>query len=306
MMMKKLSLTFVFILVIKCLSAQEIINLYPDKVPNSKFSADYKEKADTAANGTIRVGKVSKPQLIAYYPEKEIANGTAVIICPGGGYSILSISHEGSLIAKKLNSIGITAFILKYRLPSDAIMENKSIGPLQDAQQAMKMVRENASKFNIDSTKIGIMGFSAGGHLASTLGTHFKTSLIDNPKNISLRPDFMVLLYPVVTMNDLTHAGSKRNLLGLTPTAELIKLYSNELQVSIETPPTFIVHANDDKSVPSENSLDFVKALKQAGVKAELHLYQAGGHGFSLNNKTTQDDWFLRFTNWLKDSKLMI
>ena len=257
--MKKLSLVFVFLLAMKCLSAQEVIDLYPDKVPNSKASSDYKEKADTAANGTIRVGKVSKPQLIAYYAEKEIANGTSVIICPGGGYSILSISHEGSLIAKKLNSIGITAFILKYRLPSDVIMEDKNIGPLQDAQQAMKMVRENAAKFKIDSTKIGIMGFSAGGHLASTLGTHFKIALIDNPKNTSLRPDFMVLLYPVITMSELTHAGSKKNLLGLTPTATQVKLYSNELQVSPETPPTFIVHANDDKTVPSENSLDFVK-----------------------------------------------
>lgn len=303
--MKKLSLVFVFMLVMKSLSAQEVIDLYPGKVPNSKVSSDYKERADTAANGTIRVGKVSKPQLIVYYPEKEIANGTSVIICPGGGYSILAISHEGSLIAKKLNSIGVTAFILKYRLPSDVIMEDKNIGPLQDAQQAMKMVRENATKFKIDSTKIGIMGFSAGGHLASTLGTHFKTALIDNPKNTSLRPDFMVLLYPVITMSEQTHAGSKKYLLGLTPTSEQVKLYSNELQVSPETPPTFIVHANDDKTVPSENSLDFVKALKQAGVKAELHLYQAGGHGFGLNNKTTQDDWFIRFTNWLKDSRWM-
>jgi acetyl esterase/lipase len=303
--MKRLSLVVSMLLFAQMLSAQEIMDLYPGKVPNSKISADYNEKADTAANGTIRVGKVTKPQLIAYYPEKEIANGTAVIICPGGGYSILSISHEGSLIAKRLNSVGITAFILKYRLPSDEIMLNKNIGPLQDAQQAIKVIRENAAKFRVDSNKIGIMGFSAGGHLASTLGTHFKDAFIDNPKNTSLRPDFMVLLYPVITMGEFTHQGSKNNLLGKTPTAEQIKLYSNELQVSAETPPAFIVQANDDGTVPSENSLDFVRALKQARVKSELHLYQAGGHGFGLNNKTTQDDWFERLTNWLKDYKWM-
>lgn len=301
--MKKLIVLFCFVGMASLLKAQEIMDLYPGKVPNSKTAKDYIEKADTASNGTIRVGKVSKPQLIVYYPEKEIANGTAVIICPGGGYSILSISHEGSLIAKALNIKGITAFILKYRLPSDVIMEDKSIGPLQDAQQAMKVVRENAEKFHIKGDKIGIMGFSAGGHLASTLETHFQKSLIDNPKNISLRPDFVILGYPVVTMGAFTHGGSKNNLLGKDPKADQIKEFSNELQVTAETPPTFIFQANDDKTVPSENSLDLIKALKQAGVASELHLYQAGGHGFGLHNKTTSDEWFERMMSWLKDHK---
>ncbi|MEO5910785.1 MAG: alpha/beta hydrolase [Pelobium sp.] len=301
--MKKLIVLICFVGMASLLKAQEIMDLYPGKVPNSKIAKDYIEKADTAANGTIRVGKVSKPQLIAYYPEKEIANGTAVIIFPGGGYSILSINHEGSMIAKEFNTKGITAFILKYRLPSDEIMEDKSIGPLQDAQQAMKVVRENAAKFHIKADKIGIIGFSAGGHLASTLETHFQKYLIVNPKNTSLRPDFVILGYPVVTMGEFTHGGSKNNLLGKNPKAEQIKEFSNELQVTATTPPTFIFHANDDKTVPSENSLDLIKALKQAGVPSELHLYQAGGHGFSLNNKTTSDEWFERLMNWLKDYK---
>ncbi len=301
--MKKLSLMFCFLMMAFFLKAQEVMDLYPGNVPNSKKGKDGQEKADTAANGTIRISKVTQPQLIAYYPEQEIANGTAIIICPGGGYSFLSISHEGSLIAKQLNTQGITAFVLKYRLPSDVIMKDKAIGPLQDAQQAMKVVRAQAEQFHIKADKIGIMGFSAGGHLASTLGTHYEKAWIDNPKNTSLRPDFMVLLYPVVTMGTFTHAGSKNNLLGDHPDSDLVKEYSNELHVNAQTPPTFVVQANDDKTVPSENSLDFIKALKQAGVKSELHLYQAGGHGFGLHNKTTSDEWFDRLMNWLKDNK---
>ena len=281
----------------------KVMDLYPNGVPNAKINLDYAEKADTAADGKIRISKVIKPQLIAYYPAKP--NGTSVIICPGGGYSILSISHEGYKIAQKLNELGVTAFVLKYRLPSDMVMDNKSIGPLQDAQQAVKMVRENAASFKVNPTKIGVMGFSAGGHLASTLGTHFSNSLIKNKNNMSLRPDFMILIYPVISFGEFAHKGSKNNLIGLNPIDEQVKLYSNELQVSAETPPTFLVHANDDKSVPSENSLDFAKKLKQAGVKCELHLYPAGGHGFGLDNKTTKDKWVERLKNWMEASSLL-
>jgi acetyl esterase/lipase len=303
-MMKKLSLFFVLVMCTQLLSAQKIMNLYTGKVPNSKIADNYIELADTsAADKKIRISKVTQPQLSAFYPEKR--NGISVIICPGGGYGRLSVTNEGSEIVKALNEQGITAFVLKYRLPSDLIMEDKTIGPLQDAEQAIKMVRENAAEWGINPDKIGIMGFSAGGHLASTLGTHYQNVVIDNPKNTSLRPDFMALIYPVITMGALTHQGSKMNLLGANPTADQVKLYSNELQINAQTPPSILVHANDDKTVPSENSLDFVKALKQAGVKAELHLYQAGGHGFGLNNKTTEDKWFLSFINWLKANKWM-
>lgn len=279
------------------------MNLYPDGVPNAKINLDYIEKADTSADGKIRIAKVTKPQLIAYFPEKP--NGTSVIICPGGGYSILAIKHEGFDIAKAFNEMGVTAFVLKYRLPSDLIMVDKSIGPLQDAQQAVKLIREKAVEFKINPAKIGIMGFSAGGHLASTLGTHFSKSEIENKNNTNLRPDFMVLVYPVISFGEFAHKGSKNNLIGLNPSEEQVKLYSNELQVSGDTPPTFLVHANDDKTVPSENSLDFIRKLKQVGVKSELHLYQTGGHGFGLDNKTTKDQWLERLKNWMQASSLL-
>lgn len=285
--------------------AQQIMDLYPDKVPNSKIDANYIERSDTSkTDGKIRISKVTKPQLIAFYPEKGKANGTSVIICPGGGYAILAITHEGYDIAKEFNKYGITAFVLKYRLPSDEIMLDKAIGPLQDAQQAMKTVRENASRWNLDTAKIGIMGFSAGGHLASTLETHYQKSLIDNPKNTNLRPDFAILGYPVVTMGKFAHKGSKENLLGKTPSEKQVDYFSNELQVISYTPPTFIFQANDDKTVPSENSLDLSKALKQAGVKTELHLYQAGGHGFGLKNPT-KDSWFATMINWMESNKFL-
>nr|MBC7612049.1 alpha/beta hydrolase [Pseudopedobacter sp.] len=303
--MKILSILFGLLMMGSVLSAQELMNLYPGKVPNSRVDKNYIEKADTSANGLIRISKVSNPQIIIYYPEKEDANGTAVIVCPGGGYSILAINHEGALIAKELNNNGITAFVLKYRLPSDEIMVDKSVGPLRDAQQAIKMVRGNADKFHVKADKIGIMGFSAGGHLASTLETHFQNALIDNPNKVNLRPDFAILLYPVVTMGEFAHIGSKNNLLGKNPTDEKVKEFSNELQVTAETPPTFIVQAIDDKTVPVENSIKFMQALKKAGVKCEMHLYQAGGHGFGLNNKTTKDLWFDRMVNWLKANQFV-
>ena len=179
--MKGLSVLFSLLMIASVSNAQEMINLYPGKIPNSKVDKNYIEKADTSANGLIRISRVSNPQLIIYYPEKEVAKGTAVIVCPGGGYSILAINHEGALIAKELNANGITAFVLKYRLPSDEIMVDESVGPLQDAQQAIKMVRGNADKFHVKADKIGVIGFSAGGHLASTLETHFQNALVDNP-----------------------------------------------------------------------------------------------------------------------------
>jgi acetyl esterase/lipase len=304
--MKKLLPIFLIIFMFSKTEAQQIMDLYPGKVPNSKINKDYVEKSDTSKEDwKTRISKVSKPQLLAFYPEKGKANGTSVIICPGGGYAILAIAHEGYAIAKEFNKYGITAFILKYRLPSDDIMIDKTIGPLEDAQQAIKMVRENAEKWHINPNSIGIVGFSAGGHLASTLETHFQKSIIDNPNNTSLRPDFAVLGYPVITMGELTHKGSKKNLLGENPSEELIKLYSNELQVTPQTPPTFIFQAMDDPAVPVENSINFTLALKNAGVKCETHLYQGGKHGFGLHNPTTKDSWFETMINWMRGNKFM-
>nr|WP_121269616.1 alpha/beta hydrolase [Pedobacter schmidteae] len=286
--------------------AQEVINLYPGAIPDAKsIPVDYVENVATGADGISRVSKVSQPTLSVFLPAREKANGAAVIICPGGGYSILAITHEGYDVAKRFNEIGVTAFVLKYRLPSDQIMTDPAFGPLQDAEQAIYMVRSNAGKWKIDPARIGIMGFSAGGHLASSLTVHYNDVKIANEKQISLRPDFSILIYPVITFGSATHGGSKKNLIGTAPSEEKVKYFSNELGINAQTPPTFLVHANDDKAVPVENSILFNQALVKAGVKAELHIYQGGGHGFGLKNKTTTEDWFKALGAWMKANKFL-
>lgn len=307
--MKKTSVLIITLLLIttSLIMAQstntEIINLYK-KVPNSKQSESYTENTIKRTNGTYFVEKVSFPTLTYYKASGDNKAKTAVVICPGGGYSGLAISHEGYDVAEKFATAGINAFVLKYRLPSDEIMEDRKIGPLQDAQQAIKYIRENASKYNVDPNKIGIMGFSAGGHLASTASTHFNGVVIENKQGASVRPDFSILIYPVITFGDATHKGSKDKLIGANAPQDLINLYSNEKQVSKETPITFIVHSNDDKAVPVDNALDYIKALNKNGVKNEAHIYPEGGHGFGLNNKTTKDIWFDRLKNWLDSNNL--
>jgi acetyl esterase/lipase len=283
--------------------AQVVMPLY-QAVPNSKPSANKEENITT--DGMLRISKVSIPTLSGYWPTIDTGKRTAVIICPGGGYARLAATHEGSDVAKQLNEWGIVAFVLKYRLPDDTIMIDKTIGPLQDAQRAIQLVRENAAKWHIDADKIGIMGFSAGGHLASTASTHFTTAVIANANATSLRPDFSILLYPVISFSDsLAHMGSRINLIGKTPTQGKIDQYSNEKQVSPQTPKTFLVHAADDKTVKVANSIRYYEALVQNGVPAELHLYQGGGHGFGMNNKTTADKWMDRLKNWLLANKLL-
>ncbi|WP_245747446.1 alpha/beta hydrolase [Parapedobacter koreensis] len=281
-------------------NGQTTINLYDGDVPNSK-SFPLEETSATDDNGITRVTGVTLPTLTAYLPAAGVANtGKAVIICPGGGYSILAIGHEGHDVAKQLATNGIAAFVLKYRLPKDEIMEDKRIGPLQDAQRAIQLVRERAGEWGIARDKIGIAGFSAGGHLASTLSTHYAAALIDNPKGTSLRPDFSLLLYPVISMQEgMTHGGSRTNLLGSNPNPEDINHFSNELQVTADTPPAFLVHAEDDTVVPIANSQVYIEALQKHGTDAELITYPAGGHGFGLNNKTTADKWFDHFLVWL-------
>ena len=196
---------------------------------------------------------------------------------------------------------GITAFVLKYRLPSDSIMPDKSIGPLQDAQQAIKLVRERAKEWNIDSGKIGIMGFSAGGHLAATAATHFNKAFIPNKEGTSLRPDFAILVYPVISFTEnLMHKGSRDLLLGTKPSGEQIKLFSNEQQVTEKTPPTWLTHTGDDTLVPVENSIQFYEALIKNKVPAEMHLYPKGGHGFVLFQPT--EEWMQPLFSWMKKS----
>ena len=280
--------------------AQEVLKLYPNRIPNEIPGPDIEKRSD---DGIVRISNISIPTLAVYLPPKEKANGVAVVVCPGGGYGINAIKHEGTDVAAELNKAGIAALVLKYRLPSDKTMKDKAIGPLQDAQQAIKIVRQRAREWNVNPSKIGIAGFSAGGHLASTAGTHFQTVVIDNVENISVRPDFMILLYPVISFqDDIGHKGSRTNLIGPTPTKELIDLYSNELRVNKETPPTFIVHAGDDGAVKVENSLRFYEALNRNGVLAELFIYPKGGHGFGLVNPTSPDRWMDRCLDWMKSN----
>lgn len=255
---------------------------------------------ENGAPGAVGKEPLDIPTLTPYFPPKEKATGAAIIVCPGGGYSRLADVKEGSEVAKWLNSLGITVFVLKYRLG----MRYHQPAPLQDASRAMRIVRWRAKEWNLDEKRIGIMGFSAGGHLASTLGTHFDAGKSDSPEaieRVSSRPDLMILIYPVITMGEFTHQGSKKNLLGENPTEELIRRYSNELQITKETPPTFLIHTMTDTVVPFENSLLFVSALRKNNVPVEFHLYERGPHGFGLApNNPVLASWKERCADWLK------
>jgi acetyl esterase/lipase len=274
-------------------NAQETVELYPGSIPNLKKT----EKKETFNSGLFR--GVTKPTIEIYLPEKEKATGTAIIIIPGGGYSVVVYQGEGISTAKQFAKNGIVAFVLKYRLPDDSIMLNKTIGPLQDAQQAIRLVRDNASKWGVDVNKVGIIGFSAGGHLASTAATHFQNRLIENSGNSNLRPDFQIVVYPVISMQDsLTHRDSRSNLLGKNPSKELIDQYSNELQVTNNTPPAYITHAADDKTVDVD-SIAYFESLRHHNVHVEMHIYPKGGHGFIFR----QPDWMEPLLLWMKKNK---
>lgn len=278
-----------------------------DKIPGEIKNATYKEdvRLDGQGNRT-GINKVVEPTLMPFLVENNSTKNAAVVICPGGGYSGLAIDKEGIKVAKWFNSIGVSAFVLKYRLPSDEIMKDKTIGPLQDAQEAIRTVRRNPEKWNLDANKIGIMGFSAGGHLASTASTHYLDKVYDSKENVSARPDFSMLIYPVISMeNGITHDGSKNSLLGKKASADLIAKYSNEKWVNENTPPTFLVHATDDGSVPVENSINYYLALKKNKVPAEMHIYENGGHGFGLGTKGTNTDWSASLEHWLVANKII-
>jgi acetyl esterase/lipase len=247
-------------------AASETIRLWPQGAPGAKGNDPDKDV----------------PTLTVWRPRPQIATGSAVVVCPGGGYAMLAMDHEGRQVAEWLNSLGITAFVLKYRL-----------GPryhhpamLQDAGRAIRTVRANAEKWNLDPHRIAILGFSAGGHLASTAGTHFDSGQPDSEdpiERVSSRPDRMVLVYPVIALaTPYGHKGSLRNLLGDNPAQELVESLSNEQQVTKDTPPTFIAHTNADQGVPAENALLFTLALRKAGVPVELHLFERGPHGLGL------------------------
>jgi acetyl esterase/lipase len=277
--------------------------IWNNSIPGSIDISSYLEKEVVKEGELQSTSQVTTPLLYKYQPKKAAPNGSAILICPGGGYSHLAMYKEGKKVALWLNSFGITAFVLKYRLPNDMIMKDKSIGPLQDAQEAIRTIRRNAKELNINPAKIGVLGFSAGGHLASTLATHYLDNVYDADAT-SARPDFAILIYPVISMeNGITHNGSKVSLLGQNASKELIEKYSNEKQINANTPKTFLVHATDDKVVPVENSINYYMNLKRYNVPVEMHLYENGGHGFGLGTKGTHTEWSKACEKWLDQNQ---
>jgi len=284
---------------------QAILPLWSENVPNHRET----DEVETIKNESfLWIENVQEPSLEIYLPAKRNATGKAVVICPGGAYQGLAYDWEGTDIAKLLNSKGIAAFVLKYRLPKSKSIITGYKAPLQDAQRAIRLVRHNSEEWNIYVNQIGIMGFSAGGHLASTLGTHYDEdmySVSDSIDSLSARPDFMVLIYPVITMNSVyTHQGSRNNLLGDHPEEELVDFYSNELHVNKNTPPTFLLHSSDDGAVPVMNSILFYQALQKEKIYSEMHIYPEGGHGFSLAiGKGHLQTWPDRLFEWIESLK---
>ena len=268
----------------------ETVSLWPNGAPDAKGTNDN-----------------DKPTLTIYPALEDKAVGTGVVVCPGGGYTHLSMEKEGSDVAKWLNSLGISAFVLKYRLGGNGYQHP---APMEDGQRAVRLVRANAEKWHVDPNRIGMMGFSAGGHLTSTVGTHFDSGHPDDADPVeraSCRPDFLVLIYPVISMTmTQTHSGSKKALLGANPDPELVNNLSNELQVTAETPPTFLVATNADTTVPAENSVQFYLALRKANVPAELHIWEEGKHGFGLApSDPVLSTWKDRLADWFKTRKLL-
>ncbi|WP_443749474.1 alpha/beta hydrolase [Asticcacaulis solisilvae] len=267
--------------------------LYGDgAIPNSKPGPD-KE----TGSGTGWDQNVSRPAILVYLPAKARATGASVLIIPGGGYAGLTFDYEGVQQAQYFIDHGIAAFVLKYRLPSDVTMVDKSIGPLQDAQQGLRLIRLHAAEWGLDPARVGAVGFSAGGHVASTLATHFQKSYVSDPEGTSLRPDFLVLVYPVISMDaKITHMDSRNALLGPSPSDAQVREFSNELHVTADTPPTLILHAADDQLVDIDNSVVFFEALRHAGVPVETRFFEKGQHGFFL---LPRDIWQRTIMDWI-------
>ena len=278
------------------------LKIWPEGVPGAINNPGYRMDTIFVNDSSPRILKVTDPTLEVFLAPEEKSTGTAVIICPGGGYGRLAIDHEGYDVAAWLNDNGITGIILTYRLPSDIIMEDKSIGPLQDAQEAIRIVRRHSREWNIDPSRIGVMGFSAGGHLASTVSTHFDEIVYSLADKTSARPDFSILVYPVISMDmEFSHPGSRENLLGKNPPPDLVQRFSNELHVTPDTPPAFLVHSSDDRSVLPENSIRYMQALMKYEIPSEIHLYESGGHGYGLSrSKRTESTWPDACINWLR------
>lgn len=289
-------------------SQDMVLPLYPEGIP---CASNNEEKVSERNNGSERrISAVQEPEIAVYLPAKSKANGTGVIICPGGGYWVLAWDWEGSWMAKWLNEMGIAAFVLKYRLPGWESDECHDKVALMDAQRAMRLVRSKAVDWRLDPDRIGIMGFSAGGHLASSLSTHFDQGneaaslAVDR---YSSRPDFSILMYPVVSMDTtIAHMGSRKNIIGENPSSEMAAYYSNEQQITAETPPALLIHADNDQAVLPENSIAYYQGLRKQGIPAALHIFESGGHGFSFGKgRGDVEGWPRVAKEWLAGRGLL-
>jgi acetyl esterase/lipase len=299
-MFKKLTLILFSVISVVSFAQNKTLKVWPDGAPDHNGMDQPEEKYDG-----VRVRNVSEAEMYVYLPEKEINTGAAVVICPGGGYWIEAMDHEGFDMAKWLVSKGVAGIVLKYRLPYG----HHKI-PSGDARRAIRTVRLNAKEWGIDPGKIGIAGSSAGGHLASTAGTRFDSGDAGSPdpiEQVSCRPNFMLLLYPVITFNEqFGHMGSRKNLIGEGNDWKLVEKYSNELHVTPETPPTFLILSDDDTTVPPKNSIEFYLALKENNVPAEIHIFKDGAHGFGMTRKNLPVDvWPELFYSWMKAQKII-
>lgn len=275
---------------------------YPDSIPNS-IPAPNTEQRTTDAKGVLLASRISHPTLTLFLPEHTNHQTPAVIICPGGGYWVNALNIEGYDEARIFNSWGVAAFVLTYRIPDSAYCIHPEIAPLQDAQQAILQVRRHAATWHIDPHRVGIMGFSAGGHLAATAGTHFDTVLVPNPDKLSASPDWMILGYPVISSAPVVgHSGSFEKLLGKNAPDSLLRYYSLEQQVTSRTPPAFLVLASDDDGVAPLNSILFYEALLAHHVPAELHIYEHGGHAFGLHLPVKAELWMDRCKHWMESN----
>lgn len=300
-MKKILAILFVFISI--SISAQNSISLWPEgKMPNSKGMklVDIEERE--------RITQVSSPKMLAFFPPKEEQNGSSILIMPSGGYQKLTYNLGGIQLAKWFNTHGITAFVLIYRLPNSPDLLTSENAPIQDAQRAMKLIRSNATQWNLDVNKVGVFGSSAGGHLASTIGTHTTdlSKVNDAVDAFSFQPNFMVLVSPVISFGQYTHKGSLQNFLGDHATAEKIKEYSNEFQVTKNTPPTILFHAQNDPTVNAMNSMLFYEQMLKNEVKGSLHIFPKGMHNIGIYNESPlTDEWKTISIKWLKEMEVI-
>lgn len=281
---------------------QPLYKTIPNNIPSKN------QEAESSSTGILIVEKVSIPSYQYFRVANDNQKRPCVIICPGGGYTILAAGHEGTDVAKYFYSIGVNAIVLKYRIPNDANQIDKSIAPLQDAQQAILLARINADTWGIDKNKIGIMGFSAGGHLASSLATHYNDIKIDNPTKVSLRPDFQILIYPVISFGPEGHEGSRINLIGNAnneKTKKAIDYFSSEKQITKDAPIAFLVHSKDDDVVPVANAIHYYDNLIAHKVPAELYLYEKGAHGYGMKNPTSEIVWTSVMKTWMQKNKII-